>query len=232
MSFNKIIIPARSGSKGWPGKNVKLFDHTAKIIPVEYRKSVIVTTDDLKIAGMAMDYNFTVHERPSRLANDRADTKSVMQDVLNSYKIPSNATLIMLYLTYPSRSWDDISGMYNRFISSESESMLCAQPPKTHPCLMMFPGENNTGIQVVEHDMYQRQQYPECFELSHYMCMFKARELTNLNKNMYNKNTQFYNIPRVIDVDSEMDYNLFVDKQHKEHKMSEQKDIYEYKNSC
>ena len=232
MSFSNIIIPARAGSKGWPGKNVRLFDHTASIIPVEYRKSVIVTTDDPTIAGLAIDYNFKVHDRDEPLSNDKADTKSVMRDVVKHHKIRPSSSVIMLYLTYPGRTWDDVSGMYNTFISSSAESMLCSQPVKTHPCLMMFPGPNSTGTQVIEHDMYQRQQYPECFEISHYICMFKPRELSKLNKNMYNSNTKFYSVPRVIDVDCEADYNSYVDTCEKADNINENKGINEYQNSC
>lgn len=213
MSFSNIIIPARSGSKGWPGKNIRLFDYTAQIIPREYQNSVVVTTDDQTIAGMAEQYNFEVHERSPELSNDIADTRSVIKDVLRNRRNKPNDTNIMLYLTYPERTWSDVSSMYNMFISSGARSMLCRQQPKTHPCLMMLDTGNGTGTQVIQHELYQRQQYPECFEISHYVCMFKYNELDKLNKNMYNNNTRYYSIDRVVDIDSEQDFNLFVDKE-------------------
>jgi hypothetical protein len=38
-----------------------------------------------------------------------------------------------------------------------------------------------------------------------------------LNKNMYNEETKYYNIPRVVDVDSEQDYNQYIEKyEHKD----------------
>lgn len=232
MSFSNIIIPARAGSKGWPGKNIRLFDHTASIIPPEYRSSVIVSTDDPTITGLAESYNFEVRDRPENLASDRSDTKSVVRDLVKEYKIKPSSTVIMLYLTYPNRTWDDVTGMYNTFTSSQARSMLCQQPVKTHPCLMMFPGPNSTGIQVVKHDLYQRQQYPECFELSHYICMFKPNELKKLNKNMYNEDTQYYSIERTIDVDCESDYNMYIESKNDSTDTNHINTKNEYQNSC
>lgn len=210
MSRPTIVIPARAGSKGWPRKNLKLFDHTAQIIPDEHRKSVIVTTDDPGIAGMVETYGFKVHERDPSLAQDDSDIRSVLKDVVKQHKVGTTQTVIMLYLTYPQRTWDDVTCMYTNFVSTKARSMLCAQPVRTHPCLTMFVDKDMTGRQVIPHEYYQRQQYPDCFELSHYMCMFRARELNKLNKNMYNEQTKYYRIDRVVDVDSEQDYKNYI----------------------
>ena len=42
----KFIIPARKDSKGLPGKNRILLQHTIEQIPKELEGDVIVTTDD------------------------------------------------------------------------------------------------------------------------------------------------------------------------------------------
>ena len=205
-----IVIPARSGSKGWPRKNVSLFDHTASIIPSEYRSKVTVTTDDDSIAGLAEQYRFKVIDRPPELARDESDIKSTLRHIVTPDLCEPRETIIMLYLTYPNRTWDEVKTMYNMFVSKSCKSMLCRQPVKTHPCLTMLDNKDGTGTQVFKHNYYQRQQYPECFEISHYICMFRAGELSKLNRNMYNINTQYYNIERVIDVDHESDYKQFL----------------------
>tara|TARA_R110002167_G_scaffold348541_1_gene559918 strand:+ start:388 stop:1065 length:678 start_codon:yes stop_codon:yes gene_type:complete len=210
MSFKKIIIPARAGSKGWPGKNIKLFDITAAQIPQQYRRQVIVSTDDGQIAGMCQKHGFEFHERSTASATDSADPKTAMKDVLSAGDYKSTDVIVMLYLTYPDRIWDHVSHMYNTFISSTAKSMLCKEPVATHPSLVMYDEPGNTGKQIIKHSHYQRQQYPECFEVSHYICMFRVGELSKLGKNMYNTKTQYYSIPRTIDVDSEDDYNQFI----------------------
>lgn len=213
MSFKNIIIPARAGSKGWPGKNVMLFDCTASKIPGEFRNKVIVSTDDIQITALSKKYGYRLHERSMETAADTADIKSAVKEIVSSGDFKNTDVLVMLYLTYPDRDWHHVTQMYNMFISNQCRSMLCAQPVKTHPYLVMYDGPGNTGKQVIRHSCYQRQQYPECFELSHYICMFRVGEISRLNRNMYNTNTQFYNIPRTIDVDSEEDYRQYISQQ-------------------
>ena len=213
MSFKNIIIPARAGSKGWPGKNVMLFDCTASKIPGEFRNKVIVSTDDIQITALSEKYGYQLHERSSETSADTADIKSAIKEIVSAGDYKTTDVIVMLYLTYPDRDWDHVIQMYNTFISNECRSMLCAQPVKTHPYLVMYDAPGNTGKQVIRHSCYQRQQYPECFELSHYICMFRVGEISRLNKNMYNTKTQFYSIPRTIDVDSEDDYKQFMSQQ-------------------
>ena len=71
------IIPARGGSKGVPGKNVKLLNgkpliawtiEAAKTVP-EISK-VIVNTDDPEIAKVAEKYGAEIFHRPKELAGD------------------------------------------------------------------------------------------------------------------------------------------------------------------
>ena len=68
------------------------------------------------------------------------------------------------------------------------------------------------GKQLIKHDLYRRQDYPNCFEISHFICLFKVLELNNLNNNMYNSNTIFYKIRQVVDVDQPIDMENFYGK--------------------
>ena len=72
--------------------------------------------------------------------------------------------------------------------------------------------DNNRGKQIIEHDLHRRQDYPECFELSHFVCIFQVGIINKLNKNMYNENTYFHKINPSIDVDHETDFKQFLEK--------------------
>lgn len=211
----KIIIPARLGSKGLPFKNRTLFKYTADIIPAERRENVIVTTDDPVIMEMAREYNFTVVARPSELAQDDTSTRDVLVHVIKECKIEPSEFVIMLYLTYPERTWEHVMGAIEFFLgfnySGLTDSLLCRKELKTHPylCLEEHGVDGMFGRQINRHDLYRRQDYPRCFEISHYVCIFKAGSIYKLNRNLYCETTVFYKIDDVIDVDTEKELNQF-----------------------
>ena len=150
--------------------------------------------------------------RNGKLSGDDISTKDVLLDVMEKYNIVDEEIIMMLYLTYPERTWTDIEAALNFFIDNDAKSLLCRVKPKSHPYLCMFSEEGNKGKQIVEHNLYRRQDYPECFELSHFICIFRANELEKLNKNLYNKDTIFYKIKRPVDVDTKEDLKRYYDK--------------------
>ena len=206
----KIIIPARKGSKGLPGKNAILIKHTLSTIPNYVKDNVIITTNDGKVIDQSVGYKILL--RNAKLSGDEISTKDVLLDVMQKYNIVDEEIVMMLYLTYPERTWTDIEAALNFFLDNNAKSLLCRVEPKSHPYLCMFSENDNKGSQIVEHNLYRRQDYPECFELSHFICIFRANELEKLNKNLYNKDTIFYKIERPVDVDTKEDLKRYYDK--------------------
>lgn len=204
----RIVIPARQGSKGLPGKNRKLFDDTAKTIPVLNRNLVCVTTDDPEIMKMAKAKKFDVFERSPELSNDKASMKDVLINLANYKQFSPDDIIIMLYLTYPKRKWTEIMDAFKAFNKANAGSLLCRLPWKgTHPALCMRQIGLNYGQQLFNHNLYRRQDYPDVFEISHYICIIKVRELHRVNFNLYNDNTLFFPIGHnVVDVNTEEDF--------------------------
>ena len=72
--------------------------------------------------------------------------------------------------------------------------------------LCFFKLKDHKGKQIVKHDLYRRQDYPQCFEMRHFVVIFDVNEIKKLNKNLYNEKTTFYEIDNDdIDVDYEED---------------------------
>lgn len=191
------VIPARKGSKGFPGKNRILFNNILSVIPED--KNIVVTTDDEIIENMAD--GCTILKRGEDLSNDTASVKDVLIDVIDRLKLKDNDIIVMLYCTYPQRTWKQIKDIQDYFRNKKAKSLLCKKEVKTHPYLCIY--EN--GQQVIEHDLYRRQDYPKVYELSHFVFMSLVSEIKNLNKNLYNQDTKYYLIDNVIDIDYEVD---------------------------
>jgi CMP-N-acetylneuraminic acid synthetase len=213
-SFNKkkpiIFIPARKGSKGLPFKNRLLLQYTLQAIPDEFKENIIVSTDDEKIINICEKHEIKFDKRDTIFAEDDTSMKDVLLNFKKLHpKLKEAQEIIMLYLTYPQRKWEDLIKAYNFFTVNKTKSLLCKKNINTHPYLMLVDNKNNTGRQLVKHDLYRRQEYPNVFELSHFIAIMIVGEIKNLNKNLYNKDTQFFQIEDKIDVDTIDDLKKF-----------------------
>jgi len=194
------VIPCRKNSKGVQHKNRLLWDYTASIIPEELYSRVIVTSDDEYLLDKAKALGMGVIERSEVLSADDAPIKSVMVDV----GLKAEDDIVMLYLTYPDRSWADVEACIEFYRGSKS--LLCERPLEVSPYLCLYRLSGNRGKQVIDHDKYRRQDYLECFGLCHYVAIFNVGELANLNNNLHNDDTVYYPLGRnPVDIDTKED---------------------------
>ncbi len=119
----------------------------------------------------------------------------------------------MLYLTYPERKWQDVLKAYQWFKHNKALSLLCREEIDTSPYLFLKEEDENKGSQLFTHNYYRRQDYPKCFKICHMISIFKTNEIKNLNNNLYNKDTFYYKISKVIDIDTEQDFKTWQLKQ-------------------
>jgi CMP-N-acetylneuraminic acid synthetase len=204
MENATIIIPARKGSKGLPLKNRRLLEHTLDTIPEEALQNTFVSTNDEEIEKIARQRDCNIHLRSDESARDESSTRDVLKEVVKDCGLDGN--VVMLYLTYPNRTWKQVGDAYSWFKKKRAKSMLCKEAVSTHPFLCLYELEGSKGDQIISHDLYRRQDYPRCFEICHMICIFNVKELKNLNKNLYNKDTVYYKIERALDVDTEKDF--------------------------
>jgi CMP-N-acetylneuraminic acid synthetase len=105
------VIPARAGSKGIPHKNTKLLAglplifHTTEAADQSYLDDWVISTNDTLIKMM---YQNKIVIRPPELAQDDTPMIPVLQHVLNNYKKPIEA-IMLLQPTSPLRTSEDIN---------------------------------------------------------------------------------------------------------------------------
>ncbi|HRP37757.1 MAG TPA: acylneuraminate cytidylyltransferase family protein [Candidatus Dojkabacteria bacterium] len=113
------IIPARGGSKGIPGKNIKsllgkpLIGYTIEAALHSDINKIIVSTDDLEIKRVAEEFGAEVpFIRNEELSNDTAKSIDVAIDALTKMENSLNVTfdaIMLLQPTTPFRSTTDIN---------------------------------------------------------------------------------------------------------------------------
>jgi len=128
------IIPARGGSKGVPGKNIKLLNgkpllaYTSEIaLQSHYLTEVIVSTEDRDIAAVAQSLGIQVpFIRPMALAADHTPTLDVIIHALQWYENQAIFfdAVCLLQATNPFRTLDFLDRAIEKFRISDCDSLV------------------------------------------------------------------------------------------------------------
>lgn len=197
-----FLIPARKGSKGLPFKNRRLLRSTLDVIPKEYLSNVYVSTDDELIFTQCEEYGVNLIRRPNELATDESSVKDVMLHFIEFLNL-KNVDIILLYLTYPERTWSDIINIFHFFKKNRGRSLICADEITEHPYLCLYDKGDMKGELIIPHNLYRRQDYPKCFKHSLYVGCYKSDEIFFVNDLLINENTLYFKLSnKKIDVDT------------------------------
>ena len=128
----QVVIPARGGSKRFPGKNIHLLNgiplighsilFALKSLPPE---NIWVNTDDNEIAAIASEYGVNISIRPDDLGSDTASTADVLyyqQSVFGLNQIACDA-IILLQATNPLRPEGLLENAIDVFEKSKRNSL-------------------------------------------------------------------------------------------------------------
>ncbi len=144
------IIPAREGSKGFPGKNIKMLNGKPLIawsIDVgkksKYIDKLIVSTDGKKIAEVSKTYGAEVpFMRPKELASDTASSVAVLLHALDFLKEQGNIYdyIILIEPTSPLRTVEDIDKALEILSNHKSSKSIVSvfKLESTHPEFAML----------------------------------------------------------------------------------------------
>lgn len=174
------FIFARGGSKGLPGKNIKLLAgkpligwaiETALTLPEIGR--VIVSTNDQEIARVARMFGAEVpFMRPENLANDTAKELDAWRHALlamydSEGKLPD--PLISLPATAPLRLPQDISACINCYMEGDVDVVLTVTNSHRNPYFnMVQAGKNKTVTLFAKPNLTvtRRQDAPEVMDVT------------------------------------------------------------------
>jgi CMP-N,N'-diacetyllegionaminic acid synthase len=179
-----ITICARGGSKGIPGKNIKVINgvpliaytiELAKKFPKKYNATITLSTDDIEIKKVAEDFGLiTNYERPSLLATDTAGKIDTIKDVLlfeESFLKEKMDFILDLDVTSPLRTFDDIEQALQLLINKpEAQNLFSVNPAARNPYFNMVEKNSNGFYSMVKTNpdgsVLTRQSAPKVFELN------------------------------------------------------------------
>ncbi len=213
------IIPARGGSKGIPGKNIKMICGKPLIawtIEAAINSScidyVMVSTDDDVIANVAKEYGADVpFLRPSSLASDESKTIDCVVDAISKLEKEKKYfdTLILLQPTSPLRTGGDIKAALGIFEANDGKGVVSVNEARSNPALIRRIGNDGDLERLLNEDStVRRQDMKKYYEVNGAVYINKIKDVND--ELSFNDNTVPYVMPidRSVDIDTIMDFYI------------------------
>ncbi len=215
------IIPARGGSKGLPGKNIRLLADKPLIVhsivaaqKSKFKGTILVSTDDNAIAAIAKQADAEVpFIRPDELSTDSATTIDVIFHALNFYREQNKNfdLIILLQPTSPLRTAEDIDNAVQCMLDKHADAVVSVCEAEHHPLWANTLPENGSMKNFIRKDIKgkNRQQLPKYYRLNGAVYISSIATLEK-HKTFIHDTTFSTQMPieRSVDIDNEIDFKL------------------------
>lgn len=214
-----VIVPARGGSKGLPGKNLRplaglpLIVHTLRsALECPAVERVIVSTDDDEIirvsrgiAGVEVPFR-----RPPHLATDDADSVDAYLHVVDSLGISEGVApteICVLLPTSPLRLPSDISAAIDLFWQRKAQAVLSVTESKPAQWIQEMAADGRLTSVVPSERLYNRQAYTPVYMPNGSIYVFDVAALRH-GRDVLGQSSYGYPMPpeRSVDIDTETDF--------------------------
>ncbi|MFT5640027.1 MAG: CMP-N,N'-diacetyllegionaminic acid synthase [Cyclobacteriaceae bacterium] len=220
------LIPARGGSKGIPGKNIKqlngipLIGYTIKsaLASIELA-NVIVSTEDDQIAEIANALGVeTPFIRPQSLASDESPTIDTVIHALESMEKLGQSfdAVCLLQPTVPFRNEGSIDAAIQKFIKAGSESLISVRkvPHIYNPHWTFVESDDKGFLEIATGDqkiVTRRQALPTAYHRDGSIYI-TSTDIIRSKKSLYGEKITFLQNDEAVDIniDEESDWEKAV----------------------
>ncbi|MBS4534377.1 acylneuraminate cytidylyltransferase family protein [Clostridium sp. D2Q-14] len=218
------IIPARGGSKGLPGKNIKTLIDKPLIawtidasLKSKYINKVIVSTDDREIADISMKYGATIIQRPAQFATDTSSTMDVIIHTLTYLENKENYKpdyVALLQCTSPLRNENHIDEAIEKILNNkiEVESLISVTKEEHPPWWLRTINTDGYIERYFEYDVMKstrRQDFTDLYRPNGAIYIAKTEVLLDTKSFQTSKTVPYIMDYRSsIDIDTEIDFIL------------------------
>lgn len=215
------VIPARGGSKGVPGKNIKelagkpLIAYTIEAaIASNIFEKVIVSTDSTEIAEIASGFGAEVpFLRPYEISGDLTSSDDVILHALSFYEQQGIRfdEVCKLQPTSPLRSVRHLQEAYQLFCEKNADFVVSVCECEHSPLWSGVIGDDLRLDNFISEEAKRacRQDLPTYYRLNGAIYMGKTNRFYE-NKSFLGKNSVAYIMSQEesVDIDSELDFKL------------------------
>lgn len=194
-----FVIPARGGSKGLPGKNIKELcgKHLiAYSIDVAREfvddKHICVSTDSEEIKKVVELYGLSVpFLRPDYLATDIATTNDVLVHAVNFFKEQGSEykKLVLLQPTSPLRTSQDVQGA--TMLYRDDIDMVVSVVKSHAPAVLCSENEDGFVELVYNKNATGRQQLPDMYEFNGAVYVINIQSLLDKGLAKFTKKVKY-----------------------------------------
>ncbi|MDP7367439.1 MAG: acylneuraminate cytidylyltransferase family protein [Candidatus Pacebacteria bacterium] len=214
------VITARGGSKGIPGKNIKILgDKPLIAYTIEVAKksdlisNLIVSTDDEETADISKRYEADVpFIRPEELSQDDTPHLLVMQHAIKFMEDKLGITfdyVVILQPTSPFRTKEDLDNTIQKLIDTSADSAVSlVEIEENHPMkIKKIEGNRVLPYSVEEVFGTRRQDLPVAYKRNSAVYVMK-RDLIMKDNELYGAYITGHIVPkeRSIDIDTPLDW--------------------------
>lgn len=214
-----VIIPARGGSKGVPGKNIKLLNGKPLIqytieaaLEITDEHNIIVSTDCVDIKAVAENLGINVPSlRPENLASDTASTYEVLRYELDQLEKKNRKYdyIILLQPTSPFRTGKHIREALEIY-RGDLEMVVSVKETKANPYFTLKEEDKNGYlIPSKKTSATRRQDVPKVYELNGAIYIIDVSTLKKMSLSKFAKVGK-YVMDEISshDIDTTLDWNL------------------------
>jgi len=224
-----ITICARGGSKGIPGKNIKMLNgkpliyYTLKFAETYASRNpevdIYLSTESEEIKDVVRELNFdlvkTNYSRPNALATDTTGKMGVIKDVLDFSEKKNFAYydfVMDLDVTSPLRTFEDLELAFEKLKSDPNAiNIFSVSPANRNPYFNMVEQQPNTDFVklVKDGNFVTRQAAPNVYDVNASFYIYRRSFFNDNPTSALTKRTLIYEVPHLcFDLDHPIDYDF------------------------
>lgn len=211
------MIPARGGSRGLPGKNIKPLGGKPMICytleaarAVAGPEDICVSTDDEAIAAVVEQHGQPLpFLRPAELATDTATTEQVLLHALDFYESKGMQYdyVAILQPTSPLRNGRHLQEALQA-LTPDTEMLVSVKETDANPYYVLFEEDQNGVLhKSKEASFTRRQDCPRVWELNGAIYIISVEKLKKGGLSSLKKQKYVMDKRASVDIDDEIDFS-------------------------